>query len=209
MTKCFSSFHKVFLSLVLILASLSPAQAQWRNFFHFAKSDSYGSNIQGTHFGHGLEAIDEQGKRFRFEDFKGKISLVYFGFTLCPDVCPTTLVHLSQLKASLNPDEAEQLQVYLITVDPERDTPERLKEYLAYFDPSFKGLVGSPEQLAHMAKSFNVFYNKVPTSAGQYTMEHSAFVFVLDQNAESVLLFREGMSAEEMLSDIRKILAPK
>jgi cytochrome oxidase Cu insertion factor (SCO1/SenC/PrrC family) len=118
-------------------------------------------------------------------------------------------VHLSQLKASLNPDEAEQLQVYLITVDPERDTPERLKEYLAYFDPSFKGLVGSPEQLAHMAKSFNVFYNKVPTSAGQYTMEHSAFVFVLDQNAESVLLFREGMSAEEMLSDIRKILAPK
>ena len=209
MTKCFSSFQKVFLSLVLILANLSPAQAQWRNFFHFANSDFYGSNIQGTHFGQGLEATDEQGKSFRFEDFKGKISLVYFGFTLCPDVCPTTLVHLSHLKTNLNPDEAEQLQVYLITVDPERDTPERLKEYLAYFDPNFKGLVGNPEQLAHMAKSCNVFYNKVPTSAGQYTMEHSAFVFVLDKNAESVLLFREGMSAEEMLSDIRKILAPK
>lgn len=209
MTKSFSFFPKVFLSLVLILLSVTPAQGQWRNFFHFASNDFYGSNIQGTHFGQGLEAIDEQGKGFRFEDFKGKISLVYFGFTLCPDVCPTTLVHLSHLKASLRPDEAEQLQVYLITVDLERDTPERLKEYLAYFDPSFKGLIGNPEQLAHMAKSFNVFYNKVPTGVGQYTMEHSAFVFVLDQNAESVLLFREGMSAEEMLSDIRKILAPK
>ena len=181
-----------------------PAQGQLRNLFNLTTADFYGSDIRGTAFGRGLEAIDEKGEDFVFEDFKGKVSLVFFGFTLCPDICPTTLLQLSQLKAALVAEEAEQLQVYLITVDPERDTPERLREYLSYFDADFKALTGTQEQVATMAKSFNVFYNKVPTAAGQYTMEHSAYVFVLDKEAESVLLFREGMAIEEMLSDIKK-----
>lgn len=203
----FRIFPIVFLSIVFGMMSLSPVQAQWRNLFNLANSEFNGSNIRGTQFGKGLEATDESGNEFRFEDLKGKISLIYFGFTLCPDVCPTTLIQLSQLKAMLTEDEAEKVQVYFVTLDPERDTPERLKEYIAYFDPSFKGLIGNPSQLAQMTKSFNVFYSKVPTAAGQYTMEHSAYVFVLDQEADSVLLFREGMDLEEMLSDLKKLLA--
>ena len=186
------------------LLMITPAQGQLRNLFNITTADFYGSDIRGTEFGRDLEAIDEDGEVFLFEDFKGKVSLIFFGFTRCPDVCPTTLLQLSQLKAALTAEEAEQLQVYLITVDPERDTPERLKEYLSYFDPGFKALTGTEEQVATMAKSFNVFYNKVPTAAGQYTMEHSTYVFVLDNDAKSVLLFREGMAIEEMLSDIKK-----
>ncbi|CAM5198183.1 SCO family protein [Oligella ureolytica] len=85
------------------------------------------------------------------------------------------------------------------------DTPERFKEYLSYFDPGFKALTGTQEQIATMAKSFNVFYNKVLTAVGQYTMEHSSYVFVLDKDANSVLLFREGMGLEEMMSDLREL----
>ncbi|NLA52298.1 MAG: SCO family protein [Alcaligenaceae bacterium] len=186
------------------LLMITPAQGQLRNLFNITTADFYGSDIRGTEFGRDLEAIDEDGEVFLFEDFKGKVSLIFFGFTRCPDVCPTTLLQLSQLKAALTAEEAEQLQVYLITVDPERDTPIRLREYLSYFDPGFKALTGTEEQVATMAKSFNVFYNKVPTAAGQYTMEHSTYVFVLDNDAKSVLLFREGMAIEEMLSDIKK-----
>lgn len=194
-------------ALSFSLIMLAPAQAQLRHLFNLASADFYGSDIRGMEFGRDLQGIDEEGEEFVFEDFKGQLSLVFFGFTLCPDICPTTLAHLSQLKAALTDAEAEQVGVYLITVDPERDRPKRLKEYLSYFDSDFKGLTGSQEQVAAMAKSFNVFYNKVPSVIGQYTMEHSAYVFVLDREAQSVLLFREGMAVEEMLSDLSKLLA--
>lgn len=194
------------LMMICVMASMSPAHAQLRHLFNFANTEFHGSDLRGSHFGQGLQAIDERGDDFVFEDFKGKISLIYFGFTRCPDVCPSTLVQMKQVKALLTTQEAAQVQLYFITVDPARDTPERLKEYLAYFDPSFKGLVGSASQLEHMARSFHVFYNKVPTVAGDYTMEHSAYVFVLNKEAESVLLFSEGMSAEAMAADVKKLL---
>ena len=195
----------VLLALAFSFLVVSSAQGQLRHLFNLGTAEFYGSDIRGTEFGRGLVAMDEAGEAFVFEDFKGRISLVFFGFTLCPDICPTTLLQLSQLKAALTAEETEQIQVYLITVDPERDTPERLQEYLSYFDSDFKGLTGTQEQIATMAKSFNVFYNKVPTAVGQYTLEHSAYVFVLDKDANSVLLFREGMAVEEMLSDLREL----
>ena len=195
----------VLLALAFSFLVVSSAQGQLRHLFNLGTAEFYGSDIRGTEFGRGLVAMDEGGEAFVFEDFKGRISLVFFGFTLCPDICPTTLLQLSQLKAALTAEETEQIQVYLITVDPERDTPERLQEYLSYFDSDFKGLTGTQEQIATMAKSFNVFYNKVPTAVGQYTMEHSSYVFVLDKDANSVLLFREGMAVEEMLSDLREL----
>ena len=195
----------VLLALAFSFLVVSSAQGQLRHLFNLGTAEFYGSDIRGTEFGRGLVAMDEGGEAFVFEDFKGRISLVFFGFTLCPDICPTTLLQLSQLKAALTAEETEQIQVYLITVDPERDTPERLQEYLSYFDPGFKALTGTQEQIATMAKSFNVFYNKVPTAVGQYTMEHSSYVFVLDKDANSVLLFREGMGLEEMLSDLREL----
>ncbi len=204
MSKLFLISRLALLGLACGLLIVSPAQGQLSNLFNITTTDFYGSDIRGTEFGRGLEGIDEEGEVFSFEDFKGKISLIFFGFTHCPDVCPTTLLQLSQLKNMLTAKEAEQLQVYLITVDPKRDTPTRLREYLSYFDPDFKALTGTEEQVATMAKAFNVFYNKVLTEAGQYTVEHSAYVFVLDKNAKSVLLFREGMGIEKMLSDIKK-----
>ena len=195
----------VLLALGFSFLVVSSAQGQLRHLFSLGTAEFYGSDIRGTEFGRGLVAMDEGGEAFVFEDFKGRISLVFFGFTLCPDICPTTLLQLSQLKAALTAEEAKQIQVYLITVDPERDTPERLQEYLSYFDRGFKALTGTQEQIATMAKSFNVFYNKVPTAVGQYTMEHSSYVFVLDKDANSVLLFREGMGLEEMMSDLREL----
>lgn len=205
MRKLLSVGCLILLGLSCSFLVASSAQGQLRNLFNLTSADFHGSDIRGTEFGRELVATDEGGEAFYFEDFKGKISLVFFGFTLCPDVCPTTLLQLSQLKTALTADEAEQLQVYLITVDPERDTPERLTEYLSYFDPDFKALTGTQEQVAAMAKSFHVFYNKVPIAGEQYTMEHSAYVFVLDKEARSVLLFREGMPIEDMLSDLRKL----
>ncbi|MDO5667905.1 MAG: SCO family protein [Alcaligenaceae bacterium] len=208
MRNFFRIHQMAFFMIVLLMTSMTPSQAQLRHIFNLTSTEFNGSNIRGSHFGQGLEAVDEGGNQFVFEDFKDKISLVYFGFTLCPDICPTTLVQIKQLMALLTAEETKQVRFYFITVDPERDTSERLKEYLAYFDPNFKGLIGSPSQLEQMAKSFNVFYNKVPTTVGQYTMEHSAYVFVLDQEGESVLLFREGMSPEEMAADLKKLLVP-
>lgn len=204
-----SFFHisrVVLFSVVLCFVMVRPSQAQLRSLFNLFASEYHGSVIRGSNFGQALIAVDESGQEFRFEDFKGKISLVFFGFTLCPDVCPTTLAQLSRLKTELTEEESEQVQVYFITVDPERDTPLRLKEYLNYFDPSFKGLIANTEQLAVIAKSFNIFYNKVPLEMNHYTMEHSSYIFVLDKKADSVLLFRDSMSVEEMLNDIRRLL---
>ena len=191
-----SFFHisrVVLFSVVLCFVMVGPSQAQLRSLFNLFASEYHGSVIRGSNFWQALIAVDESGQEFRFEDFKGKISLVFFGFTLCPDVCPTTLAQLSRLKTELTEEESEQVQVYFITVDPERDTPLRLKEYLNYFDPSFKGLIANTEQLAVIAKSFNIFYNKVPLEMNHYTMEHSSYIFVLDKKADSVLLFRYSM----------------
>lgn len=194
------------LATVLSLGAIKPAKAQLRHWFNFATADFNGSDIRGSHFGRGLEAHDEQGNDFRFEDFKGKISLVYFGFTYCPDVCPTTLVQIKEAISLLSPEEAQQVQFYFVTVDPARDTPERLRDYLSRFDPAFKALIAKPSQLAQITTSFHVFYNKVPGSAGFYMMEHSAYIFVLDRSAESVLLFSEGMAPEAMAADLKKLL---
>lgn len=207
MRKFVRFLQMLIMSIAFWASAISPAQAQLRNLLNLAGSEFNGSNIRGTHFGRGLQAVDESGNDFRFEGLRDKISLIYFGFTSCPDVCPTTLVQIKQLNTLLTAEEAEQVQFYFITVDPERDTPERLKEYLSYFDPTFKGLVGSVSQLEQMTNSFNVFYSKVPTAVGQYTIEHSAYVFVLDKAGESVLLFREGMTPEEMARDLKKLLA--
>lgn len=194
----------LFFSLSFVLQY--PVHAQFKNLFKLGTSEYHGSDIRDMKFGRDIRAIDESGEVFVFDDFKGQISLVFFGFTHCPDICPTTLAQLSQLKNALSLEEAKQLQLYFITVDPERDTPQRLKAYLSHFDADIKALTGSLEQVTTMAKSFHVFFHKVPIIEGHYTMEHSSFVFVLDKQGDSVLLFREGMSLDQMLSDLRQLL---
>ncbi|MDK7178187.1 SCO family protein, partial [Micrococcus luteus] len=119
------------LSVAFSLLAMRPVAAQWQHLFNLTHSDFNGSSIRGSHFGRGLEARDEHGNDFKFDDFKGKLSLVYFGFTHCPDVCPNTLVQIQQALNLLAPIEAEAVQFYFVTVDPARDTPQRLREYLS------------------------------------------------------------------------------
>ncbi|WP_230534379.1 SCO family protein [Microvirga roseola] len=123
-----------------------------------------------------------EGKVFTEEDLKGKPFAVFFGFTHCPEVCPTTLYDLTQDLQTLGSD-ADKLRVAFITVDPAQDTPELLKTYLGSFDPRIVGLTGTEEQIAEVAKAYKIYYRKVPTDSG-YTMDHSATIFLMDSKGE-------------------------
>ncbi len=123
-----------------------------------------------------------EGRPFTDSDLTGKPFVVFFGFTHCPEVCPTTLYDLTQDLEALGPD-AERLRVVFITVDPEQDTPELLKTYLSSFDPRIVGLTGTPEEIAAAAKAYRIYYRKVPTDGG-YTMDHSATVFLMDSKGD-------------------------
>jgi protein SCO1/2 len=147
------------------------------------------------------------GSEFKLSQQRGKIVLLSFGYTFCPDVCPTTLVELSQVRARLG-DAAKRVQTAFITLDPERDTPERLGIYTKAFDPTFIGLTGSAEQLAQVQTMYGVIAEKetvTGTSAG-YLIAHSAYIYVIDPEGRLRLLFPFGMSIEEMADDIKQLL---
>ncbi len=165
-----------------------------------------GSDITGTGFGKNVKGINQDGKPVSFEDYKDKVVVVFFGFTQCPDVCPTAMAELSQLMTKFTPEEAEQVQVVMVSIDPERDDPEMLKAYVAAFDERFNAITGTPEQIAQLAKSFKAYYKKVAHTNGSYSMEHSSSFYVLDKNGESRILFKPGTSTEDMEKDIRSLL---
>lgn len=140
-------------------------------------------------------------------DFAGKVTVFFFGYTQCPDVCPTTMAEVAQIKRSLGAD-GDRLQAVFITVDPERDTPEVLRSYVAGFDPAFVALRGTPEQTAAAAKSFRVFFAKAPgkgEGAG-YTVDHTAGAYVADEKGRLRLFERYGTPTEAMAADIRQLL---
>jgi protein SCO1 len=147
------------------------------------------------------------GSEFKLSQLRGKIVLLSFGYTFCPDVCPTTLVELSQVRARLG-DAAKRVQTAFITLDRERDTPERLGIYTRAFDPTCIGLTGRAEQLAQVRTMYGVIAEKeavAGTSAG-YLMAHSAYIYVIDPEGRLRLLFPFGMSIEEMADDIKLLL---
>ncbi len=131
--------------------------------------------------------VNHRGERVTQETFKGKPTAYFFGFTHCPEVCPTTLFQMTQHLKDLGPD-ADRLNVVFVTVDPERDTPELLKTYRESFDPRIAALTGTPEEMAAAAKAFRISYRKVPTEGGDYTMEHTASVIVTDAGGGFVSL---------------------
>jgi protein SCO1/2 len=137
---------------------------------------------------------------------RGTPYAVFFGFTHCPEVCPTTLYEMSTLLEKLGED-ARSFRVFFITVDPERDTAEMLKDYMASFDPRIEGLVPDPEQLPKLASSFRVHYAKVPTSDGGYTMDHTASVFLMDGEGRFAGTLAFGEAAEVREAKVRKLLA--
>jgi protein SCO1/2 len=145
-----------------------------------AKPRFKGVDLTGADYARDFQLADHNGRQRSLKDFQGKAVVVFFGFTQCPDVCPTTLTELAQAKKLLGAD-GDKVQGLFVTVDPERDTPAVLKEYMANFDPSFLALRGTPEQLAAVAKDFKLYYKKVEgKTAGSYTMDHGAASYVYD-----------------------------
>ena len=166
-----------------------------------------GTDITGADYARTLSLPDVDGKPRTLADFKGKFVVVFFGYTQCPDVCPTTMVELAQAKKALGAEGA-RLQGIFITIDPERDTPEILKSYITSFDPSFVALRGTLAQTEAAAKSFKVSFAKVAGKvAGSYTMDHTAGAFILDANGNPRLFERYGGGSDALLNDIRTLMA--
>jgi protein SCO1/2 len=157
-----------------------------------------GIDLTGATYGSDFRLPDPEGSIRSLAEFKGKVVLVFFGFVQCPDVCPTTLARAMEVR---------KLQVVLITVDPERDTPQVLGEYMKAYDPSFIALRGDAEQLAATAKEFKVFFQKVPTSKGSYTMDHTALTYAFDATGRLRLALRHEHSAADVAADLKLLLS--
>jgi protein SCO1/2 len=165
------------------------------------------TDITGADYGKSLTLTDVgSGRKVSLEDFRGKLVLVFFGFTHCPDVCPTTLLKAAEVKKQLGAD-GDKLQVLFVTVDPERDSPEALAKYVPAFDPSFIGLRGDASETSKAAREFKVFYQKVPNRDGtSYNVDHTAASYVLDREGRLRLFVRHAQPVEEIVSDLRQLL---
>ena len=144
------------------------------------------------------------------KDYRGKLVLVYFGYTFCPDICPTSLASTAEGLKQLKPEEAARVAMVFISVDPERDTPPRLKEYAEFFHPSLVGVTGTPENLAEIAKRYGVFYakQKVETAGGGYVVDHSADTYVVGPNGQLVGKIAHATPPDRVVAEIRKHLNP-
>jgi protein SCO1/2 len=164
-------------------------------------------DITGADYAKDFALADHNGQARTLKDFQGKVVMMFFGYTQCPDVCPTSMTEMVQIKQLLGKDGA-RIQGLFVTIDPERDRPDMLKEYMAAFDPTFLALVPTPEQLTLLAKDFKVYYKKVdgptPTS---YTMDHTAGSYVYDPKGKLRLFTRYGTKPELTAADIRQLLA--
>lgn len=163
-------------------------------------------DITGAEYARDFPLPDTTGRMRSVKEFQGKAVVVFFGFTQCPDVCPTTLTELSTARQLLGADGA-RVQGIFVTVDPERDTPQVLQAYLANFGPDYVGLRGTPEQLAAVAKDFKIYYKKVEgKTPGSYTMDHSAASYVYDPQGRLRLYTRYGSGAQALADDLRLLL---
>jgi protein SCO1/2 len=179
----------------LLLAACGGGSARFNNV-----------DITGASYARGFELTDVAGARRTLADYKGKVVVVFFGFAQCPDVCPTTLADLAQIRQKLGRD-ADKLQVVFITVDPERDSPQVLGEFVPAFDKSFVGLTGTPDEIAKTAREFKVFYQKVPgKTATTYTMDHTAGSYVFDRDGRIRLFVRHGQGIDPIIADLRRLL---
>jgi len=164
-------------------------------------------DITGANIGPDYQLSYVDGKLASLRDFKGKVVMLFFGFTQCPDVCPTALARAAETKRLLGAD-GDKLAVVFVTVDPERDTAPLLSEYMRAFDPKFVAVRGTLEQTAKAAKDFKIFYRKVP-SGSSYTMDHTALTYVFDASGKIRLAMKHAQTAQECAADLRLLMAPK
>jgi protein SCO1 len=190
-----------------LMAWTGLAAASWSLAACSEKKPSFNAvDITGADYARDFSLTDADGKPRTLADFKGKVVVLFFGYAQCPDVCPTTMSEMAQVKQQLGAD-GDKLQVLFVTVDPERDTPAVMKAYMGAFDPAFVALIPKPEQLPALAKDFKAYYKKVegktPTS---YSMDHSAASFVYDTEGRLRLYARYGAGVPAMVSDVKALL---
>jgi len=166
---------------------------------------SLAPHVGAATIGGPFHLIDENGKPFSDRDMKGKPYLVFFGYTRCPDICPTTLFDMSQLFRRLGPD-ANRAGALFITVDPDRDTQPVLKDYLASFDPHLRGLTGDRKAIDQAIRDYRVYAKKVPLTDGDYSMDHTAIVYLMDKDGNFVAPFNMQRSADDEAAELRRYL---
>lgn len=172
-----------------------------------ARPSFKGVDITGAEYARTLALTDADGQPRTLADYKGKVVLVFFGYTQCPDVCPTTMAELAEVKRQLGADGA-RVQGIFVTVDPERDTAALLKAYVANFGPDIVGLRGTPDGIKAAAKEFKVFFNKVPGKTDtSYTVDHTAGSYVFDARGKVRLFTRYGSGAQALIDDLKILLA--
>ena len=181
----------------VLLTACSPPEPVFRS-----------TDITGAEYGKTLQLTDHHGQTRALADFKGKVVTIFFGYTQCPDVCPTALSGMSEVMRQLGPD-GDKVQVLFVTVDPERDTPALLAEYVPLFDKRFLGLYGTPDKTAEIAKDFRVFYRKSGDLAGHYTIDHSAGTYVFDPQGRLRLYMKHAEDPATIAGDIKALLAGK
>ncbi|MBV6322355.1 SCO family protein [Duganella violaceipulchra] len=193
--------------LVIGLMALSALLAACERRAAAPRVEFTNTDLTGLPYAKDFALTDHNGKPRTLADFKGKVVLMFFGYTQCPDVCPTTMAEMAAAMKELGP-QADQVQVLFVTVDPERDTQQLLAEYVPAFDKRFLGLYGTAEQTAAVGKEFKVFYAKVPgKTPGSYTMDHTAASYVFDKQGKIRLLVRSGQGPAPIVHDLKLLLA--
>jgi len=181
-----------------VLSACSPNQPSFK-----------GVDITGADYAKGFSLLDHNGQVRSLADFAGRVVIVFFGYTQCPDVCPTSMQELAEVKRLLGSD-GDKLQGLFITLDPERDTPEMLKAYMTNFDPSFLALHPTPEQLAAVTKDFKIYFKKVDgKTATSYTLDHSAGSYTFDTQGRVRLYNRYGSGAVALAADVAVLIQAK
>jgi len=188
----------VLLLCALVLAVAASA-ALWR------LGDRYGPSSGTAAIGGPFVLTDQNGRPRSDRDFHGRFVLLYFGYSFCPDVCPTTLAKIASALGKLGP-QADRFVPIFITVDPARDTPSVLKSYLAAFGPQFVGLTGKPSDIAKVAHSYRVYYAKHPLAGGNYAMDHSSVIYLLDPDGNFVKAYDDDASPAALADDLKKQL---
>ncbi len=171
------------------------------------RTDFKATDITGADFGRQLALTDHNGVKRTLDDFKGKLVVLFFGYTHCPDVCPTTLADVAAALKTMPPADAERIQTLFVSVDPERDTPGMLKQFVPYFHPTFLGLHGTPDEIAAAAKEFRIHYRKhIEPGASDYLVDHTAGSYVLDRKGRLRLFQPYAQPPAEIAHDLTLLL---